>query len=40
MTVDSLNKTAGHLQVDGTATLDGKIVPTVLTLLPSARCRR
>ncbi len=34
MTVDSLNKTAGHLQVDGTATLDGKIVPTVLTLLP------
>ncbi|MGF6227305.1 uncharacterized protein YhjY with autotransporter beta-barrel domain [Inquilinus ginsengisoli] len=36
VTVDSLNKTAGHLQVDGTATLDGKIVPTVLTLLPGA----
>ncbi|MGF6227815.1 hypothetical protein QFZ27_001770 [Inquilinus ginsengisoli] len=36
VTVDSLNKTAGHLQVDGTATLDGTIVPTVLTLLPGA----
>ncbi len=36
VTVDSLNKTAGHLQVDGTATLDGKIVPTALTLLPGA----
>ena len=36
VTVDSLNKAAGHLQVDGTATLDGKIVPTVLTLLPGA----
>ncbi|WP_429225763.1 hypothetical protein [Inquilinus ginsengisoli] len=36
VTVDSLNRTAGHLQVDGTATLDGQIVPTVLTLLPGA----
>ncbi|MGK9170994.1 hypothetical protein KXR53_32155 [Inquilinus limosus] len=36
VTVDSLNKTAGHLQVDGNATLDGKIVPTALTLLPGA----
>jgi hypothetical protein len=36
VTFDSLNKAAGHLQVDGTATLDGKIVPTALTLLPGA----
>ncbi|MGO4129771.1 beta strand repeat-containing protein, partial [Inquilinus sp. YAF38] len=36
VTVDSLNNAAGHLQVDGTATLDGKIVPTVLSLLPGA----
>ncbi|WP_436158520.1 hypothetical protein [Mesorhizobium sp. LjRoot246] len=36
VTVDSLNKTAGHLQVDGTATLDGRIVPTAITLLPGS----
>ncbi|TSD90203.1 autotransporter outer membrane beta-barrel domain-containing protein [Mycobacterium sp. KBS0706] len=36
VTVDSLNQTAGHLQVDGTATLDGNIAPTALTLLPGA----
>lgn len=36
VTIDSLNRTAGHLQVDGTATLDGKIVPTAVTLLPGA----
>ncbi|MGO1075010.1 hypothetical protein [Inquilinus sp. CA228] len=36
VTVDSLNRTTGHLQVDGTATLDGKIVPTAITLLPGA----
>ncbi|WP_395672701.1 hypothetical protein [Inquilinus sp.] len=36
VTVDSLNKTAGHLQVDGTATLDGHVAPTAITLLPGS----
>ncbi|WP_454917383.1 hypothetical protein [Xanthobacter sediminis] len=32
--VDSLNSKASHLQVDGTATLDGVIVPMAVALLP------
>ncbi|MFI0849578.1 autotransporter domain-containing protein, partial [Mesorhizobium sp. IMUNJ 23232] len=36
VTIDSLNHTASHIHVDGTASIDGVVAPTAITLLPGS----
>ncbi|MGO4833653.1 autotransporter domain-containing protein, partial [Rhizobiaceae sp. 2RAB30] len=36
VTIDSLNQAASHIKVDGTASLDGVVAPTAITLLPGS----
>jgi uncharacterized protein with beta-barrel porin domain len=36
VTIDSLNQAASHITVDGTASLDGVVAPTAITLLPGS----